>query len=115
MRGRLVAAFVLAGGSLALAAAFGVLTAVCGGMEASPGGEARCVPAFHPWVPFWAGFALAGGVGFAFGRAWPAIALGAVGLAMGVLSGFSAGLWGIGAGGLLLAAGLVGHRGTPGG
>ena len=120
MQRRRLVAFLLAAASLALAAAFGVMTWLCGGLEQGESWDAatdetvsygpRCVPALHPWAPLWAGFAVAGLAGLAARRAWPAIALGAVGLALGVLSGFSAGYYGIGCGALLLAAGLVARR-----
>ena len=123
MQTRMAIALGLACASFALAAAFGALTWLCGAMEQGSStdfetGETesygpRCVSAFYPLVPVWAAFALLGGAGLWSGRAWPAIALGAVGLALGVVTGLSSGLFGIGCGALLLAAGLVG-RGRDG-
>ena len=113
-------ALALAGASLALAVTFGVLTYVCGGMEQGTSWDAatnqttsygpRCVSAFHPFTVVWAAFAAVGLAVLWKGPAWVAILLGAVGLGLGVLAGFSAGFFGIGCGALLLAAGLVGRR-----
>lgn len=106
--------------SFLLAGAFGVLTAVCGGMEEGEStnvetGETtsygpRCVSAFYPLVPVWAALALLGMASIWFDRPWPVVILGAIGLALGVVAGFSAGFFGIGCGALLLAAGLVGRQ-----
>ncbi|HUR24592.1 MAG TPA: hypothetical protein VM327_01080 [Candidatus Thermoplasmatota archaeon] len=109
MRTGLVIAIALAFASFLLAVAFGVLTAVCGRMQASPGHEASCVSSFYPLVPVWAGFAVLGGAGLWFRKAWPAVTLGTVGLALGVVTGLSSGFFGIGCGALLLAAGLAGR------
>ena len=106
----------LAGASLVLAAAFGVLTFVCGAMEVQanepgqPANAPHCVSAFHPFALVWAAFALVGLGTVWKGPAWVAIGLGAFGLALGVLAGLSAGFYGVGCGALLLAAGLVGRR-----
>jgi hypothetical protein len=105
MRARLAVALGLASASLLLAIVFAIMMWGCGAMEASPGNPGTCVPVFHPFTPVWAVFAVAGGVALWFGRAWPAVVLGSVGLALGILSGFSAGFYGIGCGALLLAAG----------
>lgn len=123
MRKRLAIALGLSSASLALAATFGILMWTCGAMEqgasSGPGVDdaesygPRCVSVFHPGAPVWAVFAIAGGVALWFGKAWPAVALGAIGLALGILSGFSAGFYGIGCGALLLAAGIVGRKGAP--
>lgn len=118
MQTRTAIALGLASASFALAAAFGVLTGLCGAMEQGSStdfetGETesygpRCVSAFYPLVPVWAAFAVLGGAALWSGRAWPAVVLGSVGLALGAVTGLSSGFFGIGCGALLLAAGLVG-------
>ncbi len=120
MQTRLAIALGLAVLSLALAATFGILTALCGGMEQGSSVNVaanqttsygpRCVPAFHPMVPLWASFAVVGAVGIWKSQAWIATLLGLVGLGFGIISGFSAGFFGIGCGALLLASGLVAPR-----
>jgi hypothetical protein len=100
----------LAFASFLLAVAFAIVMGACGAMQASPGDPGSCVPVFHPLAPVWAAFALIGMASLWWWRAWPAITLGAIGLALGVISGFSAGFYGIGCGALLLAAGVVGAK-----
>ena len=123
MDARRAVAIGLALASLGLAVTFGVMMAACGAMEQGSSWDAatnrtvsygpRCVPVFYPLAPVWAVAAVGGAAGLWRGLAWPAIALGAAGTALGVVAGFSAGFFGIGCGALLLAAGLVGRRRAP--
>ncbi|MEA3135924.1 MAG: hypothetical protein QOC71_205, partial [Thermoplasmata archaeon] len=100
MERRRIVAIGLAVASFLLAATFGIVTAVCGGTEQGSSADEsgnttsygpRCVSAFHPLAPVWAVFALLGVASLWLWRAWPVVVLGAVGLALGVVSGFSAG------------------------
>lgn len=92
-------------GSMALSAAFGIATLQCGMMSTAPGGEARCESHLHPIAPI--GLALAGLGLFAMGRMPGAtLGLGLLLTALGVAFGFSAGLYGIGAGLLLTLGGV---------
>jgi ABC-type phosphate/phosphonate transport system permease subunit len=114
-----IVAIALALASLGLAVTFAIVMYNCGAMETSqssppqPTDGTHCVSVFHPFSPVWAAFAILGALGLWWRKAWPAIALGAVGTGLGVLAGFSAGFFGIGCGVLLLAAGLVGRRRRP--
>jgi hypothetical protein len=106
-----IVAFSLAAGAFLLAVGYGILLAVCGGSATGgPNDAPTCLAVFHPFVPAWAFFALLGALGLWFHRAWPAIALGSVGIALGLLALASAGYAGIGSGALLLAGGLVGRE-----
>ena len=108
METRRAVALGLAIASLALAVAFMAISSTWDLVQTTSSGEDRVVP-FHPWAPIWIAF---GGLGLAalwWRLAWPAIVLGAIGLVMGFIAGFSAGFFGLGAGALLLAAGMVGR------
>lgn len=112
---RQLVALGLAGASLLLAVAFGVLTCVCGGAEVEPNREgdppndATCASRLHPFAPIWAAFAVMGGIGLWFEMRRPAAVLGGLGFALGIVSGLSAGFYGVGSGALLPAAGIVGR------
>ena len=110
MRAALVAALALCGLAIILGTVFSAMTAACGVRvrhAGNPDNEARCETRLHPIGPISVLLGVAAGVLILRGS--PAIALG-IGLilfALGWLFGLSAGFFGIGAGGLVIAGCMV--------